>query len=152
MNKIDFSSPAARAQFFLDHFETMTYKEIAITFGWAKNDDNDEIIQKSVSRVKNLRRSLERKFSEEGLKIQKRDDLSTVGKNEIIIPNNLKNNLVKAPLETSSHQGVLKKGYSSHNFNIKNDYYTKIKVLQEKSGKTVNDIMEMILKEYFSKH
>ena len=146
----DFQSAKTRAQFFVDHSREMTYREIAQTFGWIKQKSDEKSIQRGVQRVKNLKKSLEKKL---GIDLQKRDDLYAVDSSEIVIPPTLKTKQLKNTRESvvssSSRQGVPKEGYDRHTMIIRNDYYKKIKEKAQKEGKTVRKVMDEVFSSYF---
>lgn len=64
--------------------------------------------------------------------------------------NKMKQNSVKKR-KTKSRQGMPRKGYARYTIIIKKKYLEKIKKIQKETGKTIREIMDEILSEYFEK-
>jgi hypothetical protein len=92
-----------RAQFVIDNFRDMTDREIALKFGWVEDGAPNLDFVRAVQRVKNLKKSLEKKFKDDGLSLKKRDDLSTITKDQIRIPSTLKKHPTKLRAGQNDH-------------------------------------------------
>lgn len=171
-NKKKQRSSTEQAQFVIDNFREWSNREIAEEFGWLQPDPDKGIIK-----VKNFKRSIERKFN---ISLNKRDDLSIVKQEEIKIPETLRKRegqphqdqrtkiFSGSPGDKSEHSpkadktspasqagerrelrhGVPKEGFDRHTMIIRDEYYTKLKRTQKETGKLIREIMDEILSKY----
>lgn len=143
-----FQSSTSRAQFFIENYSKMSYREMASIFGWINKKDSKIHINRAVQRVKNLKTSLVKLGIIIPSKVLARKNLDFIRIDKEKFSN--KKHRVHQR-KSKTRQGMPKEGYARHTIIIRDEYYEKIKKVQKETGKTIREIMDQILSEYFEK-